>query len=230
MFVVDSVAFVSRLLSSVYAERIEPPAAGVQPVLVRGSVGLFLVRDDGANGTKLAKEVVSSFQYWNARTAHHFDGIFLGWGYDGVPAYVDGDFHRCVQELEEQLDWRYEGGSQLLLVDFVYDPSERLGHLDFSSTVPLDLSKLLDEKKYAQLAPLIEEVVRPLRDTPDDDGQSPTWWVSDYIAVLRTRKFVWQELLKRVGALLGWADDVANFAVRDLRRKGEARERAPGDA
>ena len=219
MFVVDSVAFVSQLLSNVYSERIEPPLAGTQPPILRGAVGLFLVRDDGADGSKLAKEVVSSFQYWHARTGHHFDGIFLGWGYDGVPAYMNDDFLRCVRELEEQLDWQYQGGSQLLLVDFVYDPSERLGHLDFSSVVSLDLSKLLEEKKYAQLAPLIEEVVRPLRDPPDAAGQSPTWRVSDYIAVLRTRRFVWQELIKKIGALLGWADDVANFAVRDLRRK-----------
>jgi hypothetical protein len=56
---------------------------------------------------------------------------------------MDYAFLRCVQELEEQLDWSYGSGSQLLLVDFVYDLSERLGHLDFSSTVPLDLSKLL---------------------------------------------------------------------------------------
>lgn len=219
MFAIDSVTSVSEKLSSVYANRIERPATGMQPVLVRGAVGLFLVRDDGANGTKLAKEVVSSFQYWSYRTGYHFDGIFLGWGYDQGPVYMDYAFLRCVQELEEQLDWSYEGGSQLLLVDFVYDPRERLGHLDFSSTVPLDLSKLLDEKKYAQLAPLIEEIVRPLRDTPNDDGQSPIYRVSDYIAVLRTRKFVWQELIKKFGTLLGWADDVANFAVRDLRRK-----------
>jgi len=52
MFVIDSKAFVSQLLSNVYAERIKPPAAGTQPVLARGSVGLFLIRDDGANGTK----------------------------------------------------------------------------------------------------------------------------------------------------------------------------------
>lgn len=220
MFVAKSVASVSEVLSDVYAERIEPPLAGTAPPIVRGAVGLFVVRDDGANGTRLAKEVVSSFQYWHARTGHHFDGIFLGWGFDGVPAYNDDDFVRCVGELEEQIDWRYLGGSHLLLVDFVYDPSERLGHLDFSSAVPLDLSKLLDEKKYAQLAPLIEEIVRPLSVPSDDNAQSPTWKVSDYIAVLRTRRLVWQELIKKVGALLGWADDVANFAVRDLRRKG----------
>ena len=53
-------------------------------------------------------------------------------------------------------------------------------------------------------------------------GILPTWRVSDYIAVLRTRRFVWQDLIKKVLALLGWADDVANFAVRDLRQKGKS--------
>jgi hypothetical protein len=86
--------------------------------------------------------------------------------------------------------------------------------------VPLDLSKLLNEKKYTQLAPLIEQIVRPLRDVSDDDGRSPTWRASDYIAVLRTRRYVWQQFIRKAGALLGWADDLANFAVRDLRRKG----------
>jgi hypothetical protein len=50
MFAIDSVTSVSENLSGVYANRIERPATGTQPVLVRGAVGLFLVRDDGANG------------------------------------------------------------------------------------------------------------------------------------------------------------------------------------
>ena len=111
MFAIESLEFASQLLSNVYAERMEAPLEGAESVAVRGSVGLFLVRDDGANGAKLAKEVVSSFQYWNTRTGHHFDGIFLGWGYDGVPVYMDGAFARCVQQLERDLDWHYEGGS-----------------------------------------------------------------------------------------------------------------------
>jgi hypothetical protein len=219
MFAVENLASVSERLSNVYSERIKPAAESTQPAIVRGAVGLFLVRDDGANGTKLAKEVVSSFQYWHARTGHHFDGVFLGWGYDAAPAYLDDAFLRCVHELEELLDWHYKGGAQLLLVDFVYDLNQRQGHLDFASGVSLDITKLLDEKKYPQLAPLIEEIIEPLRRPPEHEGLSPSWLVSDYIAALRTRRFVWQELIKKFGALLGWADDVANFAVRDLRRK-----------
>ncbi|WP_367847776.1 hypothetical protein [Rhodoferax sp. WC2427] len=218
MFAVENLALLEKHLSDVYAARIQP-VEGTAANLVRGAIGLFFVRDDGANGAKLAKEVVSSFRYWNTRTGHYFDGVFLGWGYDQGPAYLDEAFGTCVRELEQLLDWRYEGVAQLILADFVFRPSERQGHLDFSTCVALDLSKLLEEKKYAQLAPLIEEIVQPLRHATEGGTQSPTWQVSDYIAMLRTRKFVWQEIIKKVGSILGWADDMANFAVRDLRRR-----------
>ena len=219
MFAIENLAIAEQLLSHVYSARINQETDAEPITSVRGAAGIFLVRDDGANGGKLAKEVVSSFRYWDARTGHHFDGVFLGWGFDEYPAYLNDGFLTSVANLEKALDWHYDGGAHLFLADFVYSPAERHGALDFSSSVHLDLSKLLEEKKYAQLSPLIEEIVRPLRASPRDDSSSPTWRVSDYIAVLRTRKFMWQELIKRVGALLGWADDVSNFAVRDLRRK-----------
>ncbi len=219
MFAVDHLAEVPELLTQVFSERIEAPNVNEPETEVRGAVGLFLVRDDGANGSKLAKEIVASFQYWKARSGHYFDGIFLGWGYDAVPAYLGHGFANCVKELEEMLDWRYSGGAHLFLLDFVYDPRRRQGYLDFSSGVPLDLSGLLEEKKYVQLAPLIEEIIRPLVEAPFADGRSPTWRVSDYIAVLRARRLFWQAFVKKLGVLMGVADDVAKFAVRDLRRQ-----------
>ena len=218
MFAVASLHDAEQVLSNVYSERIKPDPDEMVTSL-RGAVGLFLVRDDGANGTAMAKEVVSSFSYWKVRTGHHFDGMFLGWGYDEQPAYMDDGFANCVRDLESALDWHYDGGAHLILADFVYSPAEWRGELDFSRCVHLNLSKLLEEKKYAQLSPLIEEIIRPLSTSSENDSSYPTWRVSDYMAVLRTRRFVWQELIKRVGALLGWADDVANYAVRDLRRK-----------
>lgn len=219
MFAVESLRDAARLLAHVYQTRLLTTLGGdAKPASVRGAVGLFLVRDDGANGSKLANEVVSSFGYWDARTGKQFDGVFLGWGYDGEPAFLEQAFVRCVRDLEEELEWHYHGGAQLLLVDFVHDPRTGLGAFDFTSCVPVDLTRLLQEKKYAQLAPVIEEILRPLADWRPDEGPSPTWRVSDYIAAVRTRRFVWQQLVKKLGALLGWADELANFAVRDLRR------------
>lgn len=122
----------SQLLSDVCPERVKPAAAGTQPAIVRGAV-------------------VSSIQYWHARTGHHFDGVLLGWGYDAAPAYLNDAFLRCVHDLEELLEWHYKGGAQLLLVDSVYDLNQRQRHLDFANGVPLDISKLPDEKKHPQL-------------------------------------------------------------------------------
>ena len=235
MFVANCLGDAIEHLSYVYARRLGLPVKmgplqGLPPmttpplelvrdaVVIRGAVGLFLVRDDGANGSKLANEVVSSFRYWDARTSSHFDGLFLGWGFDGAPSYNNDGFHVCVSELEKELDWHYGGGAELFLVDFVFNPSDSQGRLDFSCAVPLNITKLLDERKYNQLAPLIEEILRPLSNSRKSDSESPTWKTSDYLGAIRTRRFVWQELVKKVGLLLGWVDDVSNFATRDLRR------------
>jgi hypothetical protein len=42
------------------------------------------------------------------------------------------------------------------------------------------------------------------------------------VALLRTRKWAWKTLVKKLGALLGWADEVLPYAVRDLWRKTHA--------
>ena len=78
MFAISHLALVPNELARVYAGRIESPPGETSSDSIRGQVGLFLVRDDGANGTKLANEVVSSFGYWDGRTGQHFDCIFLG--------------------------------------------------------------------------------------------------------------------------------------------------------
>jgi hypothetical protein len=219
MFAIQTVDQAATYLSGVYAERLF--GADLSVTSLRGPVGLFLVREDGAAGSKLAKEIVGSFQYWNARSEQFFDGVFLAWGYDGFPAYLgDEEFVACVQDLEAKLNWQYKGRAQLLLADFVYDVAQRRGDFDFSSTMDLDISALLDDKKIAQLGSLIEDLVRPAKTAKDRDPtvQPSVWDISDYIAVLRTRRFWWHQLVHRVGTLLGWADDVMPYATRDLRK------------
>jgi hypothetical protein len=217
MFLLKSIADISTELNRVYSERLGRGTYPEAPV-VRGPVGLFVVRADGAGGSKLAEEVVGSFGYWKARTGHVFDGVFLGWGFDGVPKFNEASFLRCIGDLEARLLWSYTGRANLLLADFVYDTSAGAGQLDFSQAMALDISQLLDEKKLTQLSPLIEELVAPVRDRRADEAERSVTALSDYIALLRTRKLLWQTLVKRIGVLLGWVDEVAPFAVRDLRR------------
>lgn len=217
MFGIWSVKAINELLSSVYSERLSG-AVVPEGKEVRGPIGLFLVREDGAGGSKLAREVVGSFEYWHARTGHFFDAIFLGWGFDGVPAFHAYSFNGCVSELEQDLNWSYRGGADLLLTDFVYTPANRSGSLDFSKTVAINITELLDDRKIRQLGPLMEELTAPSRLLRESQPEVSVMEVSDYIALLRTRRFFWKALLKKVGPLLGWADEVMPYAVRDLRK------------
>jgi hypothetical protein len=217
MFAIEKLTDVSDRLSAVYKQRLQKGKLLEGRQILRGPVGLFLVREDGASGSKLAKEVVGSFGYWDARTEHFFDGVFLGWGYDGRPGFIEGAFVRCVKDLEQILDWKYQGGAHLLLTNFVYDVGSEKGDLDFSQTIPLDISDLLNEKKLKQLSPLIEELTAPLREL-SAAGDSDVWVLSDYISFLRTRDLLWKYLVKKIGLLLGWVDEVAPYTVRDVRK------------
>jgi hypothetical protein len=220
MFAMQSLDDARDLLSRIYDERLRgsPPPGELETL--RFPVGLFLVREDGAGGSRLASEVVGSFAYWDARSGWFFDGIFLGWGFDGSPAYVGHDsFVKCVSELEGKLDWRYKGGAQLLLADFVFVPRSGRGDFDFSSAIDIDITRLLEEEKLAQLGELMERLIRPMKKRKGADGATPTWQISDYLGALQTRRSMWKGLVEWLGPILGWADAMAPYAVRDMRKK-----------
>jgi len=217
MFMIESLTEVPNLLSGVYSDRMRN-LDDLPSGKVKGPVGLFLVPEDGANGSKLAKEIVGSYEFWDIRSAEFFDGIFLGWGYDAGPAYSPIAFANCVSEMENQTTWQYKAGAHLVLVDFLYDPINRQGELDFSNAIPLDITDLLAKKKWKQLGELLEEIVRPIKLGKTHGKEILVYEVSDYLGLLRTRRVAWETLVKKIGGLLGWADDVAQYAVRDLRR------------
>jgi hypothetical protein len=237
MFAIETLGAVPEKLSAVYTQRVQAGALPPGHAILRGPVGIFLVREDGANGSKLAEEVAGSYRYWDARSSHFFDGVFLGWGFDGDQndpgargVFCGPGFAQCVTDLESELDWHYRGGTHLFLTDFVYDAASGQGNLDFSRTISLDISSLLDKKNFPQLSFLIEELIAPVRDTRSGRATTSVWEISDYILLLRTREFWWRELVKKIGTVLGWADTVAPYAVRDLRKDPKAsssKNRAP---
>ncbi len=215
MFAIESIDSAEQILASIYRDRIDGNETSEKGDVFRGPVGLFLVRDDGANGSKLAKEVMSSFEYWNSRTAHYFDGIFLGWGYDAAPAYLEDSYIACISDLEGRLNWRENGGSHLIIADYVFDIQKGSGTFDFSKAIPLDITKLLLKNEWTQLSELIiSGLLAPVKE--DQGGE--TWEISDYIAALKLRDIFWKELAKKLGLLLGVVDVVKDYAVRDLRK------------
>jgi len=179
MLAIEKRADVSEQLSCVYRNRLQQGRLPEGHNELRGPVGLFIVRKDGAAGSKLAEEVVGSFGYWNFRSGFAFDGVFLGWAFDGVPVFRHEMFGRCLDDLELALDWTYGGGANLLLTDFVYDVKSGKGHLDFSRTMPLETSELMEAKKLAQLSRLIEELIRPVRAKRHAQPEKSVWDISD---------------------------------------------------
>jgi hypothetical protein len=137
MFIADSLTEIESKLSYVFSNRLPLRPDEHQVDIVRSAIGLFVVRDDGANGSTLAREIVSSFGYWDVSTGHYFDLVFLGWGYDGPapnggPAHFSLDgFMTAVRSLEEATTWRDNGMPQLIFTDFVFDVSSRQGRVDF---------------------------------------------------------------------------------------------------
>lgn len=142
MFAIERLSDVSEKLSVVYGNRLLQSRLPEGHNALRGPVGLFIIRKDGASGSKLAEEVVGSFQYRDTRSSYAFDGVFLGWGYEGdCPVFRYEAFGRCLDDLEFALDWTYGGSANLLLTDFVYDVKSGGGHLDFWRSIPLDISR-----------------------------------------------------------------------------------------
>lgn len=74
---------------------------------------LVFVRGDRAEpGAGLAKQVASSFGYWNVESAQYLDLVFFGWwkegetvgfqSHDGAKIFID-----CYREVERMSKWRY---------------------------------------------------------------------------------------------------------------------------
>ena len=218
MFAIESIDSAERDLASIYLERISDYKPLKTDKLIRGPVGLFLIREDGANGSILANEVIKSFKYWDSRTEHYFDGIFLGWGYDVGPVYIEDSYIACISELENKLKWQENGGSHLIITDYVFNIEKGTGEFDFSRTIPLDITKLLLKNEWDQLSDLIiGGLLTPIKKKQG----AGTWEISDYIAALKLREAFWKELAKKVGLLLKTVDVVKDYAVQDLRKEND---------
>lgn len=215
MLVTSSLVDASQQLNQLFLERLfNNKVQAEKNQIIHAPVGLFLVREDGANGSKLAKEIVQSFAYWHATTAHYFDALFLGWGYADKPVYENDAYVNCVKELEALLNWHDGGGSHLIVTNYVYDLNTHSGFFDFSQAIPLNITQVLKNNQWQQLSELmIQGLLTPIKQNSAGD----TWEISDYLALLNLRRIFWQALVKKLGHLLGLVD-VQQYALRNLRK------------
>jgi len=216
MFALESLNHAEQILSNIFRDRLFDSENQDNNTILRGPVGLFLIREDGASGSKLADEIMKSYRYWDKKTSHYFDGVFLGWGYEGMPVFLENQYIQCIEEFEDRLTWKDNGGAHVIITDFLYYINDQAGYFDFSKAIPLDITKLLKSNDWDHLNDLIiQGLLTPARDM-DAAG---TWEISDYKAILKLRQQFWKKFVQKAGLLLSTFDSVKDYAVRDLRKQ-----------
>jgi hypothetical protein len=223
--VTDAVGQLSEAVRSrVQQERVPP---GVQ--VVRTPVALMFVRGDRAEpGATLARQVVSSFGYWNRQSAQYIDLVFFGWWNEGGGVGFQSQdnariFVDCCRQVELMSKWRYSGETDTLLVDFEMPVTDagRLadGAFSFKSCIYLPVEQMVAEGRVRSLDALVHELVAAATEVYESHPlQGTVFEVSDRIGWTRGRRALWDRLKQLL--LRDWSrvyDELRPFAVCDLR-------------
>ena len=194
--------------------------AGVE--IIRTPVALMFVRGDRAEpGATLAKQVVSSFGYWNDESANYLDLVFFGWWKEGdrvgfQSANNSKIFRDCYKQVGKISKWRYSGETDVLLVDFEM-PVNKAGGLEegafsFRNSMYLPVEEMIDDGRTRSLDSLVNELIAAARDIYQQQPlEVSAFDVSDRIGWTRGRKAVWERLRK-----LFWGEDL-NHVYHELR-------------
>lgn len=225
----NSVSDAVRQLSDAVSER----AAGQRPpsgtTIVRTPVVLMFVRGNRAEpGATLAKQVVSSFGYWNTVSAKYLDLVFFGWAKEGEEVAFQSHngariFVECCREVERMSKWRYSDETDVLLVDFEMAVAEsgelQGGAFSFRHCIYLPVEKMIAEGRVRSLDALVRELIAAAEQAYEAHPlQGSVFEVSDRIGWTRGRRATWDRLKKML--LRDWSqvyDELRPFAVCDLR-------------
>jgi len=137
-----------------------------------------------------AKEVVPNLGYFHVRSGKHVDFFCAGYGPDDPREPVNrinvsdmgwkfypAKFNDLRQELEPpRTNWRYSGGTDLILTNARLEPNTLRAFFDFETTVKC----YLDEMIRIGAIPSVEEFFeRIFRYAESASGDDPTWGFSD---------------------------------------------------
>ena len=193
--------------------------------MIRTPVALMFVRGDREySGGSLAKQVVSSFDYWDDDSGKFLDLVFFGWFNDsGHVGFQPDLFLQARREVEDSSRWRFSGETDVLLVDFEL-PTENIGDLwsggrfTFHQCIWLPVEAMIRDKRVGSLDALVHELIAAAKEVYEAAPmQGGIFEVSDKIAWTRGRRAVWDRLKNLL--LREWAtvyDELRPFAVCNL--------------
>jgi hypothetical protein len=193
-------------------------------LVARSPVGMVFIRGDRAEpGASLAKQVVSSYAYWNDDTSKYLDLVFFGWAEEcGELSFDHKAFLHCRDQVQSISKWCHSGESDVLLLDFEAPLRREAGFMEgrflFGEAIPLRVEDMIRDKRFASLDSLFHQLVAVAKAEYDRAPmQGGTWEISDHILYLRGRRSVWEVLKKLV--LRDWSrvyNEARDFAVCDL--------------
>jgi len=136
-------------------------------------LGLILARPESKLGQSVA---TAQHEYWHHRSGEHID--FFWPGYEQDWSFDPKLFNGFRREFESATRWQYSGGSELILLDAVYDPNYKSdscpfgrANLDFTAALCIDLDSDEVVKRAGSIARLFEGIFRAAE---EGLGKNPT--------------------------------------------------------
>lgn len=135
----------------------------------------------------------------------------------GPPFEFDAKaFNDFVTLIELKTNWRYSGGTDLILADGRYDPARHKGYVDFSSAISMTLEFVKGASLYPEIGMFFQRIFRFAKDYT---GERPTFALSDALGGSALKEIVSSLALKVVpGETKAGVVRGLQFAARDLRK------------
>lgn len=181
-------------------------------------IGILFIRP----GNKTHDRLIRELEYYHHRSSHYFD-IFVA-GYEakqwGMKSYTEGFsaelFSTVVAEFESISQWKYGGGSELMLTN-VKPSSGNTISLDFSSSILINLDDLVETNGFADIGYFFEHLFQ--------------WSRRTEMQLRRTGRFSDNYIKERfpkeiIDALMRWLPlsfgkdikEISSFAVRNIEK------------
>jgi hypothetical protein len=201
------VSVYTRILG-VLRGRFENDLANNRPHLI----GLII----GDPSEPLVKEqIIPKLEFWHHRSANYIDLFCVG--FSAVAKFDAKEFNSTLRTLESNTDWRYSGGTDLILINVTYSAGTKEVTLDFTSALAMTLEAVVKVDGFERLSIFFEKVMNAARESCGVESPAE---VSDAFG-RSLLKSVFKGLLTSLlpDGMKKEARDAFLFAVKDISKK-----------
>lgn len=177
-------------------------------------IGILFIRP----GSNIHRQLNQELEYYHHRSGEYFD-LFVA-GYETEPWETNGNktefssklFNNIVTEFESVSQWKYSGGSELMLTNVKLLSRDTVS-LDFSSSILINLDDLVDNKGFRDIGYFFEHLFEWSRYTK----RKEVWSFSDHYIKERFPKEMLRLFMRWLPLSLEKdIREIASFAVKNI--------------